>query len=63
MKTVGLYQEGSDTMDFKEALLKSVNKRKYLIQQKVAEVEDLTSKADPLLCLFHLISCMLAANM
>ena len=40
MMTVRRYQEGSDAMDFKEALLKAVNKRKHLIQQKVAEVED-----------------------
>ena len=31
-------------MDFKEALLKAVNKTKHLIKQKVAEVED--SEAD-----------------
>ena len=40
MTTVRRYQEGHDAMDFKEALLKAVNKRKHLIQQKVAEVED-----------------------
>ena len=40
MMTVRRYQEGSDAMDFKEALLKAVNKRKHLIKQKVAEVED-----------------------
>ena len=40
MMTVRHYQEGSDAMDFKEALLKAVNKRKHLIKQKVAEVED-----------------------
>ena len=40
MTTVRRYQEGRDAMDFKEALLKAVNKRKHLIQQKVAEVED-----------------------
>ena len=40
MMTVRCYQEGSDAMDFKEALLKAVNKRKHLIKQKVAEVED-----------------------
>ena len=40
MTTVRRYQEGCDAMDFKEALLKAVNKRKHLIQQKVAEVED-----------------------
>ena len=39
MMSVRLYQEESDAMDFKEALLKYVNKRKHLIQQKVAEVE------------------------
>ena len=38
--TVCSYQEGSDAMDFKEALLKAVNKRKHLIKQKVAELED-----------------------
>ena len=40
MMTVRRYQKGSDAMDFKEALLKAVNKRKHLIKQKVAEVED-----------------------
>ena len=40
MMTVRRYQEGSDAMDFKEALLKAVNKRKHLIKQKVEEVED-----------------------
>ena len=40
MTTVRRYREGRDAMDFKEALLKAVNKRKHLIQQKVAEVED-----------------------
>ena len=40
MMTVRCYQEGSDAMDFKEALLKAVNKRKHLIKQKVEEVED-----------------------
>ena len=40
MMTVRRYQKGSDEMDFKEALLKVVNKRKHLIKQKVAEVED-----------------------
>ena len=40
MMTVRRYQEGSDAMDFKEALLKAFNKRKHLIKQKVAEVED-----------------------
>ena len=40
MTNVRRYQEGHDAMDFKEALLKAVNKRKHLIQQKVAEVED-----------------------
>ena len=40
MTTVRRYQEGRDAMDFKEALLKAVNKRKHLIHQKVAEVED-----------------------
>ena len=40
MTTVRRYQEGRDAMDFKEALLKAVNKRKHLIQQKVAEIED-----------------------
>ena len=34
------YQEESDAMNFKEAFLKAVNKRKYLIKPKVAEVED-----------------------
>ena len=38
--TVRRYQNGSDAMDFKEALLKAVNKRKHLIKQKVEEVED-----------------------
>ena len=40
MMTVRHYQKGSDAMDFKEALLKAVNKRKHLIKQKVEEVED-----------------------
>ena len=40
------YQEGSDAMDFKEALLKAVNKRKHLIKQKVAEVEDSEEEED-----------------
>ena len=40
MTNVRRYQEGCDAMDFKEPLLKAVNKRKHLIQQKVAEVED-----------------------
>ena len=40
MTTVCRYQEGCNAMDFKEALRKAVNKRKYLIQQKVAEVEE-----------------------
>ena len=40
MMTVRRYQKGSDAMDFKEALLKAVNKRKHLIKQKVEEVED-----------------------
>ena len=40
MMTVRHYQEGSNAMDFKGALLKVVNKRKHLIKQKVAEVED-----------------------
>ena len=40
MMTVHRNQEGSDAMDFKEALLQAVNKRKHLIKQKVAEVED-----------------------
>ena len=40
MMTVRRYQKGSVAMDFKEALLKAVNKRKHLIKQKVEEVED-----------------------
>ena len=40
MMTVRRYQKGSDAIDFKEALLKAVNKRKHLIKQKVEEVED-----------------------
>ena len=40
MMTVRRYQEGSDAMDFKEALFKAFNKRKQVIKQKVAEVED-----------------------
>ena len=35
-------------MEFKEALLKAVNKRKYLIQQKVAKVEN--SEEDEVNC-------------
>ena len=38
MMTVRRYQERSDAMDFKEALLKAVKKRKHLIQQIVAKV-------------------------
>ena len=45
MMTVCRYQEGSDEM---EALLKAVNKRKYLIQQKVAKVEN--SEEDEVNC-------------
>ena len=40
MMTVRRYKKGSDEINFKEALLKAVNKRKNLIKQKVAEVED-----------------------
>ena len=46
MMTVRRYQKGSDAMDFKEALLKAVNKRKHLIKQKVAEVEDSEEEED-----------------
>ena len=41
MMTVRRYQEGSDRIDFKKALLKAVDKRKHIIQQKVARVEDI----------------------
>ena len=40
MMTVRRYQEGSNAMDLKEALLKAVDKRKHLIQHEIAEVED-----------------------
>ena len=40
MGTVRRYQEGSDAMRFKEALLKAVNKRKHLIQQKIEEIDE-----------------------
>ena len=40
MSTVRRYQEGSDAMGFKEALLKAVNKRKHLIHQKVEELDE-----------------------
>ena len=40
MTTVRCYQEGYDAIDFKETLLKAVNKRKHIIQQKVAKLED-----------------------
>ena len=53
MTTVRRYQEGRDAMDFKEALLKAVNKRKHLIQQKVAEVKD-SEESD----FFHLLYCL-----
>lgn len=46
MMTVRRYQKGSDAMNFKEALLKAVNKRKHLIKQKVAEVEDSEEEED-----------------
>ena len=46
MMTVRRYQKGSDAMDFKEALLKAVNKRKHLIKQKVAELEDSEEEED-----------------
>ena len=46
MMTVRRYQKGSDAMDFKEALLKAVNKRNDLIKQKVAEVEDSEEEED-----------------
>ena len=38
MMTVCCYQEGSDAMDFKEALLRAFNKQKHLIHEKVSEV-------------------------
>ena len=38
MGTVRRYQEGSDAMGFKEALLKAVNKRKHLIQQSTVSI-------------------------
>ena len=40
MGTVRRYQEGSDAMGFKEALLKAVNKRKHLIYQKIEELDE-----------------------
>ena len=39
METVQRYREGSDAMDFQEALLKAVNKRKHLIRRKTEEVK------------------------
>ena len=39
METVQRYREGSDAMDFHEALLKAVNKRKHLIHRKTEEAK------------------------
>ena len=44
--TVRRYQEGSDAMCFKEALLKAVNKRKHLIQQKIEELDESEDEMD-----------------
>ena len=41
MTAVLHYQKACDAMDFKEALVKAVNKRKHLIQQEEAGVEDI----------------------
>lgn len=46
MGTVRRYQEGSDAMGFKEALLKAVNKRKHLIQQKIEELDETEDETD-----------------
>ena len=46
MSTVRRYQEGSDAMGFKEALLKAVNKRKHLIQQKIEELDESEDEMD-----------------
>ena len=46
MSTVRRYQEGSDAMGFKEALLKAVNKRKHLIQQKIEELDESEEELD-----------------
>lgn len=46
MSTVRRYQEGSDAMGFKEALLKAVNKRKHLIQQKIEELDETEDEMD-----------------
>ena len=46
MGTVRRYQNGSDAMGFKEALLKAVNKRKHLIQQKLEELEESDDEMD-----------------
>ena len=40
METMQRYREGSDTMDFHEALLKAVNKRKHLIRRKTEEAKE-----------------------
>ena len=40
METVRRYREGSDAMDFHEALLKAVNKRKHLIRRKTEEAKE-----------------------
>ena len=40
METVQRYREGSDAMDFHEALLKAVNKRKHLIRRKTEETKE-----------------------
>ena len=40
METVQRYREGSDAMDFHEALLKAVNKRKHLIRRKTEEAKE-----------------------
>ena len=46
MSTVRRYQEDSDELGFKEALLKAVNKRKHLIQQKIEELDESEEELD-----------------
>ena len=46
MGTVRRYQEGSDAMGFKEALLKAVNKRKHLIYQKIEELDESEDRSE-----------------
>ena len=39
METAQWYREGSDRMDFHEALLKAVNKQKHRIRRKTEEAK------------------------